>query len=106
MMAAGALEAIHEAGLGVPDDIAVMGFDDLPIATRTTPALSTVRQDLASIGAAAVDVLIRLVHRDDPPPPTVTMVHGPLVIRGTTRPVAGAGNDAAKHNQTVGVRET
>jgi LacI family transcriptional regulator len=105
MMAAGALDAIHEARLRVPEDIAVIGFDDLPIATRTTPALSTVRQDLAAIGAAAVDVLIRLVHCDDPPPPTVTAVDGSLVIRGTTRPVAGAGSDAANPNQEQVVRE-
>ena len=61
LMAAGALQAIAEAGLRVPDDIAVIGFDDLPIASRTTPPLSTVGQDVAAIGASAVDLLIKLV---------------------------------------------
>ena len=105
MMAAGAMEAIREAGLVVPDDIAVIGFDDLPIATQIAPALSTVRQDLAAIGAAAIDVLNRLVRGDDPAPPTVTTVDGSLIIRGSTRQVAGVLADAAKHNQTDGVRE-
>ena len=51
MMAAGALEAIHEAGLDAPDDIALMGFDDLKIAARTTPPLSTVRLASTSMRA-------------------------------------------------------
>ena len=105
LMAAGALQAIAEAGLRVPDDIAVIGFDDLPIASRTTPPLSTVRQDVAAIGAAAVDLLINLVTGDASNGATTTTVSGPLVIRESTRPVAGVGSDVAKHNQTRGVRE-
>ena len=66
LMAVGALQAIAEAGLRVPDDIAVVGFDDLPIASRTNPPLTTVRQDIDAIGAAAVDLLIELVTGDDP----------------------------------------
>ena len=80
MMAAGALQAIAEAGLRVPDDIAVMGFDDLPIASRTNPPLSTVSQDVAAIGAAAVDLLIKLVAGEISNGDAVaTTIHGPLV---------------------------
>ena len=104
LMAAGALQAITEAGLRVPDDIAVIGFDDLPIASRTNPPLSTVSQDIAAIGAAAVDLLIGLVTGDaDVDPDTTRTVAGPLQVRESTRPVAGA--VAAKHNQKNGVRE-
>jgi LacI family transcriptional regulator len=106
MMAAGAMQAIAEAGLRVPDDIAVMGFDDLPVASRTNPPLSTVSQDIAAIGAAAVDLLIDLVTGDvGDDENTIRTVTGPLVLRQSTRPVAGVGSDAAKHNHTTGVRE-
>lgn len=105
LMAAGVLRAIGEAGLRVPDDIAVIGFDDLPIATRTDPPLSTVRQDLAAIGAAAVGVLLQLVGTDADGAPKVTTIEGPLVLRGTTRPVAGVDVDAANTNPAKGVRE-
>ena len=106
MMAAGALQAISEARLRVPDQIAVIGFDDLPIASRTNPPLSTVSQDVAAIGAAAVDLLIKLVSGEiSNGDAGSTTVPGPLVLRGSTKPVAGVGSDVAKHNQTVGVRE-
>ena len=82
LMAAGALQAIAEAGLRVPDDIAVIGFDDLPIASRTNPPLSTVSQDVAAIGAAAVDLLIKLVTGEvSNGDATTTTVTGPLVLR-------------------------
>ena len=106
LMAAGALQAIAEAGLHVPDDIAVMGFDDQPIAGRTNPPLSTVGQDVAAIGASAVDLLIKLVTGAASNGETAaTTIPGPIVVRQSTRPVAGVGSDVAKHNQTDGVRE-
>lgn len=58
-MAIGAMRAYREAGLRVPDDVSIVGFDDLPTAQWIEPALTTIRQPLASMGAAAVD----LVHR-------------------------------------------
>jgi LacI family transcriptional regulator len=57
--ALGALRALREAGLVVPRDVSLVGFDDLPIAPWIDPALTTVRQPLAEMGATAVD----LVHR-------------------------------------------
>lgn len=54
MMAIGALVTFQRAGLSVPSDIAVAGFDDIPLARFVTPALSTMRVGIAEIGAEAV----------------------------------------------------
>lgn len=58
--ALGAIRAIRERGLHVPDDISVIGFDDLPYSQWTDPPLTTIRQPLAEMGDAAVDLLIRI----------------------------------------------
>lgn len=60
-MAAGALRAIREAGLRVPQDIALVGFDDEPIATLTEPQLTTVRQPVHELGVEAAHLLISLL---------------------------------------------
>ena len=57
-MAMGALQAIRGAGLTVPDDIALVGFDDLPQATMVDPPLTTVRQPIQRMGMLAVEMLI------------------------------------------------
>ncbi|MFJ1969234.1 LacI family DNA-binding transcriptional regulator [Streptomyces sp. NPDC087903] len=56
--AVGALEALHAAGRRVPDDVAVIGFDDFPLAEQTEPRLTTVRQPLEEIGRAMVRLLL------------------------------------------------
>jgi LacI family transcriptional regulator len=60
-MAVGALRAISEAGLRVPQDIAVVGFDDMPFAAHATPPLTTVRQPIQRAGMAAAEMLIGLI---------------------------------------------
>ncbi len=57
-MALGALRAIREKGLRIPEDIALIGFDDIPFATFAMPPLSTVRRPLYNLGEAAVDLLL------------------------------------------------
>lgn len=64
-MAIGALETIREAGLRVPDDIALVGFDDVPVATAVEPALTTVRQPIEGLGTMAADLLLNLL--ENPP---------------------------------------
>ena len=61
MMAVGALLAIQEAGVRVPDDVAVVGFDDVPIAALVRPALTTMRIEIAETGRRAVDRLVALI---------------------------------------------
>ena len=59
MMAIGAMRAAREAGCRIPDDIAVVGFDDLPVATLSDIQLTTVRQPVEQFGAKSVEVLRR-----------------------------------------------
>ncbi|MEU5875142.1 LacI family DNA-binding transcriptional regulator [Glycomyces sp. NPDC047369] len=68
LMAAGALQALHEAGRRVPEDVAVGGFDDSVIATATRPALTTVRHPLARVAEETVRLLIELLDEHEVEP--------------------------------------
>ena len=68
MMAFGVVRAIKDAGLVVPNDIAVVGFDDLPPSRHSNPMLTTVRQPILRFGASAVDVLIDIILNGKEPP--------------------------------------
>jgi len=60
-LAIGAVQAAQARGLRVPEDLSVVGFDDVEPATIVTPALTTVRQPLAEMGRTAVSLLVRLL---------------------------------------------
>ena len=60
-MAVGAIRALREVGQHVPEDVSVIGFDDMPLASYFDPPLTTMRQDLTFIGSEAVRLLIRRV---------------------------------------------
>jgi DNA-binding LacI/PurR family transcriptional regulator len=64
-MALGAIKAIQDAGLRVPDDIAVVGFEDAPFAVDTSPPLTTVRQPTDKLGSYAVEMLVELIESSD-----------------------------------------
>lgn len=66
-MAVGVLRAAREAGLHVPGQLAVVGFDDMPLASYFDPSLTTMRQDLAEIGRQAAQLLIGAVEDPDAP---------------------------------------
>jgi LacI family transcriptional regulator len=66
MIALGAMRAIREAGLDVPGDIAVIGFDDIPFAVMSQPPLSTIRQPISLIGAETTRELIDYLEHDEP----------------------------------------
>ncbi|HEV3484692.1 MAG TPA: LacI family DNA-binding transcriptional regulator [Vicinamibacterales bacterium] len=63
-MAIGAMSALREAGLRVPEDVAVGGFDDIPMARYTSPPLTSVRVPMADLGAQAVRRLVDVVGQD------------------------------------------
>lgn len=60
-MAIGAIRCLHDNGLQVPEDLSVMGFDDLSISHMTIPGLTTVAQPFAEIGERAVDQLLKMI---------------------------------------------
>ncbi len=61
LIAIGAMKALHERGLRVPDDVAVVGFDDIPMAGFVNPSLSTVQQDTKLAGSMLVETLLKLI---------------------------------------------
>jgi DNA-binding LacI/PurR family transcriptional regulator len=77
-MAVGAMHAIQQHGLVVGRDVAVVGFDDSPLATVVKPTLTSLRQPLESIAQKCIDVLVG--HIDDPAKRAVTSVMEPTVI--------------------------
>lgn len=84
--AIGALHAIQASGLRVPDDISLVGFDDIPLVSYTTPALTTVRMSAADVGATGFQALFRLIagerHEGD-----VYQIPTTLVVRDSTATV-------------------
>jgi DNA-binding LacI/PurR family transcriptional regulator len=64
-MAAGALSALHAVGRRVPDDVAVVGFDDSVVALSTSPTLSSVRQSMETMGRELVRVLLETIDARD-----------------------------------------
>lgn len=80
IMALGAMRAVRDAGLRVPEDIAFVGFDDLPLASHSNPPLTTVHQPIAKFGEGAVDILIDLIENGTKPSRRIFM-ETELVIR-------------------------
>jgi DNA-binding LacI/PurR family transcriptional regulator len=87
-MALGVYDAAARLGLRIPDDVSVVGFDDLPEAQWVSPALTTVHQPIAEMGEAALRMLLRIstdLSREAPREELATR----LVVRGSTTAVAG-----------------
>ncbi len=84
-MAVGVLHAAYELGLRVPDDLSVIGFDDIALASFLIPPLTTVAQPIYSIGETAASILLTQMNDPDLPPQSVTLPTA-LVIRSSTAP--------------------
>ncbi len=81
--ALGVYHAAHEAGLRIPHDLSVIGFDDLPPARWAIPALTTVHQPLSDMAAAATDMIVRL-GQGEPLPQHRLVLTTDLVVRAST----------------------
>ncbi len=86
--AIGAIRALREAGIRVPEDVSVVGFDDIQSAAYQTPGLTTVRQPLRHMGEIAAETLLRRVANPRAPYPHEITVKPELIVRGSTAPVA------------------
>ena len=81
LIAIGAMRALAQAGLRVPDDVAIIGFDDIPAASLTSPPLTTLMQDMKGAGQLLVDTLVAQIEGLPVPPSTLP---ARLVVRGST----------------------
>ncbi|GAA1964237.1 LacI family DNA-binding transcriptional regulator [Agromyces allii] len=88
-MAIGAMLALKERGLRIPEDVSVVGIDDIPEAAYLDPPLTTLRNDFEAQGRAAVHQLLALIEQSEPRP--VTVPPPLLVVRRSSGPVLQAG---------------
>ena len=84
LMAIGAMKALHEAGLNVPDDISLVGFDDIDLASYVSPSLTTIRQRRNEIGERAAQCLLQMIDESQIIPPIVT-VPTELIVRESVK---------------------
>lgn len=82
LMAIGAMRAVRDAGLKIPQDIAFIGFDDIPPAKQHDPQLTTIRQPIIQFGFNAVEILIDLIENGIEPARRI-MMETELIIRDT-----------------------
>ncbi|AUY54731.1 substrate-binding domain-containing protein, partial [Streptomyces sp. CB01881] len=87
-MALGLLRALHEAGRAVPEEISVVGFDDIPEAAYFIPPLTTVRQDFGELGRRALELLVAELEGGAKPSPTHERIPPELVLRRSVGPAA------------------
>ena len=86
LMALGALDALAAAGRRVPHDVAVVGFDDSPLAASARPALSSIRQPTEEMGREMTRLLLHGMRNADGPPRRV-ILDTSLVIRQSSAPM-------------------
>ena len=84
VMAVGAIHAVQDAGLSVPEDVSVIGFDNIDIASMVRPLLSTVSQPMYDIGAVSMRLLTKLMNKEEVEDPHVILQHD-IVLRESTR---------------------
>lgn len=84
-MAIGAMRALSSAGLRIPEDVSVIGFDDIRFSRYTTPPLTTLSQPKNALGREAMTMLIEILN-DPTVPPRKRVLSAELVVRGSTGP--------------------
>jgi len=87
--AIGAMRAFHDAGLRVPEDISVVGFDDIHVASYMTPQLTTLRQPLTKMGELAAQQLLRRISDHNSDGPQSIAVPAELIVRESTSAARG-----------------
>jgi LacI family transcriptional regulator, galactose operon repressor len=90
LVAIGVCRALQELGLRVPEDVSVVGFDDIPLVEYLSVPLTTVRMPKAAMGEIAAQMLIRHIESRTVLPPQKVVLDAELVVRQSTRPLDGA----------------
>lgn len=83
-MAVGAIHAVQDAGKRVPEDVSIIGFDNIDIASMVRPLLSTIGQPMYDIGAVSMRLLTKLMNEEDVEDPHVVLQHD-VVLRESTK---------------------
>ncbi|AJY76951.1 LacI family DNA-binding transcriptional regulator [Paenibacillus beijingensis] len=83
MVAIGAIRAADDSGLRVPEDISVMGFDDIPIAKSYLPGFTTVRQPVYELGVQAAQMLLKQIRQKEDYAPEAKILPHEIIIRGS-----------------------
>lgn len=86
-LAIGAMRAVHEAGLSVPDSVSIVGFDDIDICSYLTPGLTTIRQPILDMGKRIAETMYGMIHGENPTDRSIVFPHE-LVIRESTCSIA------------------
>jgi LacI family transcriptional regulator len=84
LTALGAMRALAQAGLAAPRDCSIIGFDDVPLAALTTPGITTIRQPMEAMGAAAAQRLLDALREGKDMDPVLEMLPPALVLRDST----------------------
>lgn len=84
LMAFGVLHRLNQLRLRVPQDVAVVGFDDIPLSSYMSPGLTTLRQPLRKMGQRAVDLLLQRIAGEGPEKARYIMFEPELIVRGST----------------------
>ncbi|MEU0212020.1 LacI family DNA-binding transcriptional regulator [Streptomyces canus] len=85
-MAVGLIRALLEAGLRVPEDVSVVGFDDIPVSAYVTPPLTTVRQPFDAVAREGLRLLVQAIEKPDAEPVPASDPPVELVVRASTAP--------------------
>jgi DNA-binding LacI/PurR family transcriptional regulator len=97
--AIGAIRAIQDAGLTCPDDISVIGFDDIIVAEYFNPRLTTVRQPLRKMGVTAAQLLVQRIQSPDDPYPQDVWFEPELIVRESTAAAPKPGSRSSQHER-------
>jgi DNA-binding LacI/PurR family transcriptional regulator len=86
-MALGVLRALNEEGVRVPEQISLVGFDDIPESEFFSPPLTTIRQDFGDVGRRSIDLLLRRIEKGEPYERERRVVPPRFVLRSSTSPL-------------------
>jgi DNA-binding LacI/PurR family transcriptional regulator len=104
-MAIGLMRALLESGRRVPEDVSVVGFDDIPVAAYVTPPLTTVRQPFDAVAVQGLGLLVHAIENPDSPPAPASDPPIDLVVRSSTAPAPRTTPERGSRKTSAKLRE-